>query len=124
MCLADSDPEHCRSCLATVSSSHHALPPACDHSRNVSFISSDDCVIRYAAAGGTLFFVSSLADGVSGARLVLGSRTQLPADAATMRDARQTLLGGLSASAAVDEDRRFAAGNQGYMDAGGRGPGR
>ncbi|RCV39735.1 hypothetical protein SETIT_8G247000v2 [Setaria italica] len=119
MCFADSAPDRCRTCLATVSSAH-ALFPACDHSRNVSFISSDGCVIRYAAGGVTPFFVSSAADDASGARLVLRSRTQA-ADAAAMRDARRVLLSRLAESAAGDDDRRFAAGNQGYMDAAGRG---
>ncbi|RLM69163.1 cysteine-rich repeat secretory protein 38-like [Panicum miliaceum] len=109
MCFADSKPEWCLNCLASVIPEYHLLFPMCYGSRDVGFLSSDGCVVRY--AGGAPFFGS--ADPTP--RLVLRSGFKRAADTSAMRKARRGLLGQLAEMAGGDA-RRFAAGSQGYND--------
>ncbi|KAF8647775.1 hypothetical protein HU200_065189 [Digitaria exilis] len=111
MCFADSDASSCRSCFAMVTSnvSGEVFLPDCDHSRNVSLVSSDGCVIRYADAP---FFGTSVSSGAGELVLRFPGGDFDGADA--MRDARRALLGQL-AEKAGGEAMRFATGSQGFM---------
>ncbi|XP_004980922.2 cysteine-rich repeat secretory protein 38-like [Setaria italica] len=108
VCYADADAERCLDCINSASSTWFS--GLCDHSRNVGFLSSVGCAIRYADAP---FFGS--ADSGADARLILRSDF-LAFDAAGMREARRELLSQLAERAGGDA-LRFATGSQGIKDA-------
>ncbi|KAF8699388.1 hypothetical protein HU200_034721 [Digitaria exilis] len=112
MCFADSEPDRCLNCLHSVSPDPYTYRAACDHSRDVAFISSDGCVIRYA---GEPFF-GSAANSTTTARLLLRNTWKHAADAFAMKETRRWLLTKLAVAAGDDDDRRFATGSQGYDD--------
>ena len=107
VCYADADPERCLDCINSANSTSW-YPDRCDHSRNLGFLRSVGCAIRYADAP---FFGS--ADSGAGGRLILRSVVQA---SASMREARQGLLSQLAERAGGDS-LRFATGSQRYKDA-------
>ncbi|KAF8730704.1 hypothetical protein HU200_016564 [Digitaria exilis] len=99
MCFADCEPDRCLNCLCSVSPDPYTYRPSCDHSRDVAFISSDGCVIRYA---GEPFF-GSAANSTTTVRLLLRNTWKHTADTFAMKETRH------------DDDRRFATGSQGVI---------
>ncbi|KAF8756793.1 hypothetical protein HU200_011029 [Digitaria exilis] len=112
MCFADSEPDRCLNCLYSVSPDPYTYRAACDHSRDVAFISSDGCVIRYA---GEPFF-GSAANTTTTASLLLRNTWKRAADTFSMNETRRWFLTKLAVAAGDDDDRRFATGSQGYND--------
>ncbi|XP_034570116.1 antimicrobial ginkbilobin-2-like protein [Setaria viridis] len=110
VCYANADADLCLDCINSANSTWFS--DLCDDSRNVSFLSSVGCAMRYADAP---FFGS--ADSGDGARLILRSDFRATfASAAAMRKARRGLLSQLAERAGGDA-LRFATGSQGNKDA-------